>query len=458
MSSADDLIISHLRDAQSLEQQSISLLEGHLRSAPPGPYRTAARRHLEETRRHAHGVAERLTNLGATRGPVGTAVTIGEALLGRVHGAAMAPLHLLARRAGPDVVLHNVHDEIAAEAREEATYEALERLAQAMGDTTTASLARTIRADEERYLASLRELVAPLAERVARMTLAQAGAVPARPAAPPEPEPTRPPGAPRGAAGARAHAAPGRDQRRPGHHRARDAVPRPRRAAAPGAPRGPQDARGADSQPGRPPARGRARGRDPSRDRGRRRARRRDPRRGAVGGLRPDEGGRDRRAPPQRRREPARDRPPLRAEQQGAQEHSGRNRLNLDTTLIRLCLVDALTIHEAAETTGWSARMLRYVEQLGLVEPRRSGSGYRLYGPEELQRLRTLRELLESTGIGLAEVGFALRLRRDPQLRGAVEAWFEATPARPVDVPAGDWLSWEQEKHSRLLATLTEAA
>jgi MerR family copper efflux transcriptional regulator len=120
--------------------------------------------------------------------------------------------------------------------------------------------------------------------------------------------------------------------------------------------------------------------------------------------------------------------------------------------------VDALTIHEAAETTGWSARMLRYVEQLGLVEPRRSGSGYRLYGPEELQRLRTLRELLESTGIGLAEVGFALRLRRDPQLRGAVEAWFEAEPARPENVPAGDWLRWEQEKHSRLLATLTEAA
>ena len=120
--------------------------------------------------------------------------------------------------------------------------------------------------------------------------------------------------------------------------------------------------------------------------------------------------------------------------------------------------MDALTIHEAAETTGWSSRMLRYVEQLGLVEPRRSTNGYRLYGPEELQRLRTLRELLEEHGIGLAEVGFALRLRRDAQLAGAVEAWFEATPARPDDVPAPDWLRWEQEKHQKLLATLTEAA
>ena len=119
--------------------------------------------------------------------------------------------------------------------------------------------------------------------------------------------------------------------------------------------------------------------------------------------------------------------------------------------------MDALTIHEAAETTGWSARMLRYVEQLGLVVPHRSGSGYRLYGPEELQRLRTLRGLLEESGIGLAEVGFALRLRREPTLRDAVEAWFEATPARPEEVPASDWLRWEQEKHEKLLATLEAA-
>jgi MerR family transcriptional regulator, copper efflux regulator len=120
--------------------------------------------------------------------------------------------------------------------------------------------------------------------------------------------------------------------------------------------------------------------------------------------------------------------------------------------------VDALTIHEAAETTGWSSRMLRYVEQLGLVEPQRSAKGYRLYGPEQLQRLRTLRELLEGHDIGLAEVGFAARLRRDPQLKSAVDAWLEATPARPEEVPASDWLRWEQEKHQKLLATLTEAA
>lgn len=115
--------------------------------------------------------------------------------------------------------------------------------------------------------------------------------------------------------------------------------------------------------------------------------------------------------------------------------------------------VDALTINEAAETTGWSARMLRYIESIGLVEPGRSGSGYRLYGPAELQRLSSLRELLDERGLDLGEVGFALRLEREQGLREAIRSWLASEPARPHDVSAADWLRFEQEKHQRLLAT-----
>ena len=118
--------------------------------------------------------------------------------------------------------------------------------------------------------------------------------------------------------------------------------------------------------------------------------------------------------------------------------------------------MDALTIHEAAETTGWSPRMLRYIERIGLVEAPRSNSGYRLYGAAELQRLRTLRELLAEYEIGLGDVGFALRLRRDDDLRAAVEAWFEARPERPEEVPVSDWLRWEQDKHEKLLAAAAQ--
>jgi len=114
--------------------------------------------------------------------------------------------------------------------------------------------------------------------------------------------------------------------------------------------------------------------------------------------------------------------------------------------------MDGLTINEAAETTGWSPRMLRYVERVGLVEPRRSDSGYRLYGPAELQRLRTLRELLRDFDLGLGEMGFAQRLRTESELRASVDAWFQAQAQRPEDVPVSDWLRFEQDKHERLLA------
>ena len=116
--------------------------------------------------------------------------------------------------------------------------------------------------------------------------------------------------------------------------------------------------------------------------------------------------------------------------------------------------MEALTVHEAAETTGWSSRMLRYIERIGLVTAPRSRSGYRLYGPAELQRLRTLRELLQRDGVALGEVGFALRLRREPALREAIDAWLEAEPQRPDEVASEDWLRWEQDKHQRLLAAL----
>jgi DNA-binding transcriptional MerR regulator len=96
--------------------------------------------------------------------------------------------------------------------------------------------------------------------------------------------------------------------------------------------------------------------------------------------------------------------------------------------------------------------MLRYVERSELVVPERSQSGYRLYGPAELQRLRTLRELLERFDVGLSEIGFALRMRRDADLREAVEEWFEAEPRRPEHVDAADWMRWEQQKHEKLLA------
>jgi DNA-binding transcriptional MerR regulator len=113
--------------------------------------------------------------------------------------------------------------------------------------------------------------------------------------------------------------------------------------------------------------------------------------------------------------------------------------------------METLTIHEAAETTGWSPRMLRYVERTGLLAAARTSSGYRVYGPGELQRLRTLKELLERFEIGLSEVAFAARLENEPELREAIHGWLHSEPRRPEHVAPAEWLRFEQEKHERLL-------
>jgi len=206
MSNADDLIIEYLRQAHATEQSSISLLEGHLRGAPPGPYRSLVRRHLDETRRHASQIEDRLTDKGATEGLLQAGVMLVEAVAGRVVGLALGPVNLLASRTTPDAMLRNTQDIVAAEAREVATYEALERLAERAGDEVTTSVARTIRADEERALEGFQALIPGLTERIARERLG-GEAAPSQPAArepaeraPAEreaaPEPATPPSAP----------------------------------------------------------------------------------------------------------------------------------------------------------------------------------------------------------------------------------------------------------------------
>ena len=115
--------------------------------------------------------------------------------------------------------------------------------------------------------------------------------------------------------------------------------------------------------------------------------------------------------------------------------------------------MNGLTIQEAADTTGWSPRMLRYLESVGLIEPSRNAAGYRIYGAGELQRLRTLRELLDRHGLGPSDVAFAKRMRSDAELEDAVARWLEEKAHKPADVRTSDWLEYEQQKHQRLLAT-----
>ncbi|WP_329617451.1 MerR family transcriptional regulator [Streptomyces brevispora] len=67
-----------------------------------------------------------------------------------------------------------------------------------------------------------------------------------------------------------------------------------------------------------------------------------------------------------------------------------------------------MLIGEVARRSGVSARMLRHYESLGLVRPSgRTGSGYREYSGEDVQRIFHI-ESLRSLGLSLREIGRAL--------------------------------------------------
>jgi DNA-binding transcriptional MerR regulator len=114
--------------------------------------------------------------------------------------------------------------------------------------------------------------------------------------------------------------------------------------------------------------------------------------------------------------------------------------------------VNELTVAAAAERTGWSPRMLRYLERVDLVVPARSRGGYRLYGLRELNQLRSLETLRRRFAVGIDELAFALRLRREPELRAAVDTWLAGTDATAAGDGRSAWVEWEQRKHERLLA------
>ena len=107
--------------------------------------------------------------------------------------------------------------------------------------------------------------------------------------------------------------------------------------------------------------------------------------------------------------------------------------------------MDGLKVGEAAARTAWSPRMLRYLERLGLVVPNRTSAGYRLYGLRELNQLKALAHLRGRFGLDISDLLFAARLRREPELRRAVDGWL----AGADDLA---WVDWEQRKHERLLA------
>ena len=60
------------------------------------------------------------------------------------------------------------------------------------------------------------------------------------------------------------------------------------------------------------------------------------------------------------------------------------------------CTFGCMRIGAVAELTGVSERLLRYYEERGLLRPGRGGNGYREYAADDVERVRSIRWLMDA--------------------------------------------------------------
>ncbi len=70
-------------------------------------------------------------------------------------------------------------------------------------------------------------------------------------------------------------------------------------------------------------------------------------------------------------------------------------------------------ISVAAELANMHPQTLRMYEARGLIEPKRSPKGTRLYSQEDVERLRRIQEMTAELGLNLAGVERVLRLEQE---------------------------------------------
>ena len=168
MNAEQQKVVQYLNEAEASERALVRVLQSQIAMTPRGSYRSALETHLDETRRHGDRLATRLQALDQSGDPLGAFVGVVETAFGQALALTKTPFDLLRGSGGEEKVLKNAKDACASEALEIATYAAIERLAQRVGDDETAKLAASIRADEERMLARVLREIPKLTDAVVR--------------------------------------------------------------------------------------------------------------------------------------------------------------------------------------------------------------------------------------------------------------------------------------------------
>lgn len=166
LSARDGKLVQYLNEAYGKEKELETALQAHIGMTTRAAYKKRLRQHLTETKRHAREVERRLKQLGGARRTLATGAAAQ--IVGRASAAAEGTLHAIRGTGKQEEMLKNAKTEYADEHEEIATYTALETLAEALGDSDTAKLARAIRREEQRMASFLERQIPVLTKAVVR--------------------------------------------------------------------------------------------------------------------------------------------------------------------------------------------------------------------------------------------------------------------------------------------------
>jgi ferritin-like metal-binding protein YciE len=172
----DAKLIQYLNEAYGKEQELETALQAHIQMTSRDTYKKRLKDHLKETKAQSRGLKQRIKQLGGKAeavpapGPdvVADAAGAAASLANKAVAAAKGPLHAVRGTSEPEMMLKNAKTEYWNEAEEIANYNAIETLAEALGDKDTAKLAREYRRQEERMAKFLEKTIPQLTKEVVR--------------------------------------------------------------------------------------------------------------------------------------------------------------------------------------------------------------------------------------------------------------------------------------------------
>ena len=174
LSAREGKLVQYLNEAYGKEKELETALAAHIGMTTRAPYKKRLRQHLTETKRHARELERRVKKLGGTPqtvpieglDPLAKGAGAAIELTTRAAAVAKGSLQAIRGTGEQEKMLKNAKSEYADEHEEIATYTAIETLAEGLGDTETAKLARAIRKEEQSMARFLERLIPTLTKAV----------------------------------------------------------------------------------------------------------------------------------------------------------------------------------------------------------------------------------------------------------------------------------------------------